>query len=136
MPKVLHVAIDCLSQQQWFYLLSHAAKYGQLESVKLLVERAGPNISDESDWTPLFYAAKYSHIEAAEYVISQGHTEIKAHGVLPRDDKKDLCLIESAVENTKITGEAIKRTAENLEEPVYGFKRHKIAATCAMVAIN
>ncbi len=49
MPKILHVAIDCLSQQQCFYFLLLAAKYGQLESVKLLVERVSPNISDESD---------------------------------------------------------------------------------------
>ncbi|HFE39552.1 MAG TPA: ankyrin repeat domain-containing protein [Gammaproteobacteria bacterium] len=66
------VDINKANRYGWTALM-HAAKVGDLESVKLLVEKgATVDARDSNGWTPMMRAAQKGHVEVVEYLIDKG----------------------------------------------------------------
>jgi ankyrin repeat protein len=66
------VATQSLEELEFQRSLCNASRSGDIERVKMLLQRNDPNMKDEAGYTPLHYAARSGHLEICKLLLSKG----------------------------------------------------------------
>jgi ankyrin repeat protein len=97
--------------------LSFAADRGQVEIVKLLLDRGADVNAKDSFYgvTPLVWAASNGHVEVARILLARGATgagDVLESGV----EKKSVALVEAAIGSGKLTAEDFSMALEEADK--------------------